>query len=105
MISQTLVEIERSISSLSIEEQLWLLERIACRVREKTYIANKLANAKYLEAEIAEMANDPDIQVEIAAINQEFIVAEMDGLECDRNSARMVWSLSLIFIFAIDVIL
>lgn len=81
MISQTLVEIERSISSLSIEEQLWLLERIACRVREKTYIANKLANAKYLEAEIAEMANDPDIQVEIAAINQEFIVAEMDGLE------------------------
>lgn len=81
MISQTLVEIERSISSLSIEEQLWLLERIACRVREKTYIANKLANAKSLEAEIAEMANDPDIQVEIAAINQEFIVAEMDGLE------------------------
>ncbi|PSB46812.1 hypothetical protein C7B67_19785 [filamentous cyanobacterium Phorm 6] len=81
MISQTLVEIERSISSLSIEEQLWLLERIACRVREKTYIANKLANAKYLEAEIAEMANDPDIQVEIAAINQEFILAEMDGLE------------------------
>ncbi|MCY7386102.1 MAG: hypothetical protein LH628_26765 [Microcoleus sp. CAN_BIN18] len=81
MISQTLVEIERSISSLSIEEQLWLLERIACRVREKTHIANKLANAKYLEAEIAEMANDPDIQVEIAAINQEFIVAEMDGLE------------------------
>jgi hypothetical protein len=81
MISQTLVEIERSISSLSIEEQLWLLERIACRVREKTYISNKLANAKSLEAEIAEMANDPDIQVEIAAINQEFIVAEMDGLE------------------------
>lgn len=81
MISQTLVEIERSISSLSIEEQLWLLERIACRVREKTYIANKLANAKYLEAEIAEMANDPDIQVEIAAIDREFIVAEMDGLE------------------------
>ncbi|MEK0179912.1 MAG: hypothetical protein EAZ78_16630 [Oscillatoriales cyanobacterium] len=81
MISQTLVEIERSISSLSIEEQLWLLERIACRVREKTYIANKLANPKYLEAEIAEMANDPDIQVEIAAINQEFLVAEMDGLE------------------------
>jgi len=81
MISQTLVEIERSISSLSIEEQLWLLERIACRVREKTYTANKLANAKYMEAEIAEMANDPDIQLEIAAINQEFIVAEMDGLE------------------------
>jgi hypothetical protein len=81
MISQNLVEIERSISSMSIEEQLWLLERIACRVREKTYIANKLANAKYLEAEIAEMANDPEIQVEIAAIDREFIVAKMDGLQ------------------------
>ena len=81
MISQTLVEIERSISSLSIEEQLWLLERIACRVREQTSIANKLANAKYLEAEIAEMANDPDIQLEMAAIDREFSVTEMDGLE------------------------
>lgn len=47
----------------------------------KTYIANKLANAKYLEQEIAEMADDPDIQVEIAAIDREFIVTEMDGLE------------------------
>ena len=81
MISQTLVEIERSISSLSIEEQLWLLERIACRVREQTSIANKLANPKYLDAEIAEMANDPDIQLEIAAIDREFSVTEMDGLE------------------------
>ena len=81
MISQTLVEIERSISSLSIEEQLWLLERIACRVREQTSIANKLANPKSLEAEIAEMANDPDIQLEIAAIDREFSVTEMDGLE------------------------
>ena len=81
MISQTLVEIERSISSLSIEEQLWLLERIACRVRDKTSRANKLANPKYLDAEIAEMANDPDIQVEMAAIDREFSVTEMDGLE------------------------
>jgi hypothetical protein len=81
MISQTVLEIERSISSLSVEEQLWLLERIVCRVRQTTYTANKLANAKSLEAEIAEMANDPDIQIEIAAIDREFIVAEMDGLE------------------------
>jgi hypothetical protein len=79
MISQTVLDIERSISSLSVEEQLWLLERIACRVRQTTYTANKLANAKYREAEIAEMANDPEIQVEIAAIDREFIVAEMDG--------------------------
>lgn len=81
MISQTLLELERSICSLSIEEQLWLLERIARQVRERTYPANKLADAKYMKQQIVAMANDPDIQVEIAAINQEFIIAEMDGLE------------------------
>ncbi|MDF0555855.1 hypothetical protein [Kamptonema sp. UHCC 0994] len=81
MISQTLLEIERSILSLSIEEQLWLLERIAHQVRERTYTAHKLGDAKYMEEQIAMMALDPDIQVEIAAINQEFVVAEIDGLE------------------------
>lgn len=81
MISKTLLELERSISFLSIEEQLWLLERIARQVREKTYIANKFANAKYLDEEIAEMAQDPESKVEISALNQEFIVTELDGLE------------------------
>jgi hypothetical protein len=33
------------------------------------------------EATLAEMANDPEIQAEIAAINTEFAIAEMDGLE------------------------
>jgi len=33
-----------------------------------------------MEAQIKEMASDPDIQAEIAAINQEFAVTEMDGL-------------------------
>lgn len=81
MISQTLLELERSILSLSIEEQLWLLERIAHQVRERTYTAHKFGDAKYMEEQIAAMALDPDIQVEIAAINQDFIVTEMDGLE------------------------
>jgi hypothetical protein len=31
-------------------------------------------------SDLAEMAADPDIQREIAAINAEFLVAEMDGL-------------------------
>jgi hypothetical protein len=30
--------------------------------------------------QIAQMAQDPEIQAEIAAINQEFLVTEMDGL-------------------------
>ena len=33
------------------------------------------------EEELAAMANDPDMQAEIASINLEFAVAEMDGLE------------------------
>ena len=33
------------------------------------------------EEELAAMANDPEIQAEIAAMNQEFAVTEMDGLE------------------------
>ncbi|MEN8444754.1 MAG: hypothetical protein ABG776_07060 [Cyanobacteria bacterium J06555_13] len=32
-------------------------------------------------ADLAEMAADPDIQGEIAAINTEFLAAEMDGLK------------------------
>ena len=32
------------------------------------------------DEELAAMALDPEIQAEIAAINQEFAVAEMDGL-------------------------
>jgi hypothetical protein len=36
MASLNLLEIERSIRALSLEEQLWLLERITRQVREKT---------------------------------------------------------------------
>jgi hypothetical protein len=33
------------------------------------------------EEDIVAMANDPQIQAEIAAINEEFAVTDMDGLE------------------------
>ncbi|HEY9849277.1 MAG TPA: hypothetical protein V6D28_07450 [Leptolyngbyaceae cyanobacterium] len=65
---------------MPLEEQLWLLERIARQVRERTIIKNKLINAKYMEEQLTEMANDANIQAEIAAINEEFAVTEMDGL-------------------------
>jgi tetratricopeptide (TPR) repeat protein len=38
-------------------------------------------NSQDMEEDLAAMASDPDIQAEIAAINEEFAVAEMDGLE------------------------
>ncbi|MCL1464705.1 hypothetical protein [Argonema galeatum] len=81
MISPNLQEIEHSIRALSLEEQLWLLERIARQVRERTHTKDKFADAKYMKEQLAAMARDPNIQSEIAAIKEEFAVAEMDGLE------------------------
>jgi len=80
MMSPNLLEIERSIRALSLEEQKWLLDRLTRQVRERTHTADKFADAAYMEAQIRAMANDPDIQSEIAAINEEFAVTEMDGL-------------------------
>ncbi|MUG99199.1 hypothetical protein F7734_45680 [Scytonema sp. UIC 10036] len=80
MILLSLQEIERSIRALSLEEQLWLLERIARQVREKQQTANLFADEKDIQQQLRAMASDPDIIAEIAAINNEFAVAEMDGL-------------------------
>ncbi len=35
------------------------------------------------DAVLAEMADDPSIQAEIAAINSEFAIAQMDGLDLE----------------------
>jgi hypothetical protein len=79
MISQILLEIEHFIRALSPEEQLWLLERIAHHLREQTLATQPSIHQNRLE-ELSAMACDPDIQSELVAINQEFAVAEMDGL-------------------------
>jgi hypothetical protein len=39
------------------------------------------ADDKYMAEQLAQMAKDPEIQAEIASINQEFAITEMDGLE------------------------
>jgi|GEM_PF-6378838 len=41
MISPKLRELERSIQTFSLEEQLWLLEQIARRVREQTLTSHQ----------------------------------------------------------------
>jgi hypothetical protein len=81
MISPTLLEIDRSIRALSLEEQMWLLERLVRHLREKTQTDAFPFNSQDMEEDLAAMATDPDIQAEIAAIDEEFTVAEMDGLE------------------------
>jgi mannitol/fructose-specific phosphotransferase system IIA component (Ntr-type) len=36
-----------------------------------------------ISAQLAQMAADPDIQTELAAINSEFAIAQMDGLDLE----------------------
>jgi hypothetical protein len=80
MISPNLLEIERSIRALPLEEQEWLLERIARQVQIRKQTADKLTDAKYMNEQLTAMASDLDIQAEVASINEEFSITEMDGL-------------------------
>lgn len=80
MVSPHLLEIERDLGNLSLEELEWLLERIQKQVQQKQQKSYNLTNQEYMNAQLAAMAIDVDIQTEINAINQEFIVTEMDGL-------------------------
>ncbi len=69
MAAKHLLEIELAIHQLSAKEKLWLLERIARQLQEPD------------ETELLEMASDPEIQAEMVAINREFALTEMDGLQ------------------------
>jgi len=58
--------IANSIAVLNLTDQLWLLEHIAHQIRQQN--------------ELAAMAQDPHIQAEIAQIQEEFAITELDGL-------------------------
>lgn len=77
MISPNLLEIERSIRALSVEEQLWLLESIARQIRETEYTKDKLADAKNPEQELKVIVNEAKIPIGIAAITDEFAISEI----------------------------
>jgi hypothetical protein len=70
--SPLLLEIERSIQTLSPEEQLWLLERIANHLRKKTHADAWLVEANDLEDQLVAMASDPAIQAELVAIEESY---------------------------------
>jgi hypothetical protein len=62
-----LSQMEDCISHLSLAEQLWLMERLVQRIREKTI------NTKgQFESDLIAMANDPQIQNELQQIEEEF---------------------------------
>jgi hypothetical protein len=70
-----LSQIEEHIHQLSLAEQLWLLERLAQRLREQLIVQSPF------EQQLAAMADDPDIQRELQRIEEEFAPAAADGLE------------------------
>jgi hypothetical protein len=77
MISLNLLEIERSIRALSVEEQLWLLESIARQIRESEYKKEQLPDTKNVEEKLELMVIQPENPIEIAVINDEFAISEI----------------------------
>jgi len=75
MNSLVLSQIEESINRLSLDEQLWLMEQLAHRIRENTLQQSVWDN------QLAAMAADPEIQNELQKISEEFALVEADGLE------------------------
>ncbi|MCC5615350.1 hypothetical protein LC605_09725 [Nostoc sp. CHAB 5836] len=77
MISPNLLEIERSVLALSMEEQLWLLESIARQIREREYVKDKLADANNSEEQMEVMVREPKISRGIAVMTDEFAISEI----------------------------
>jgi hypothetical protein len=76
MNQSVLSQIEDTFRSLSISEQLLLIERLVHQVHEDT-----LKQTDDLDNQLALMAADPQIQNELERIEQEFGYAAADGLE------------------------
>ncbi len=77
MISPNLLEIERSVRALSVEEQLWLLESVARQIRETEYTKDKLPDVKYPEEQMSVVASEPKTQTKFFVINDEFVSSEI----------------------------
>ena len=70
-----LSHIEACITQLSVDEQLWLIARVAQRLHAQFVAQNSL------DTQLTAMASDPEIQNELRAIAEEFAHAEADGLK------------------------
>lgn len=69
-----LSQIEQNILQLPVDEQLLLISRVAERLR------GKIDGEKDFESELAEMADDENIQRELKEIEEDFRYTELDGL-------------------------
>ncbi|MFL5803138.1 MAG: hypothetical protein ACJ8CR_15550 [Roseiflexaceae bacterium] len=79
MTTPTLERIETDIAQLSLIEQLWLMERLAHRIRQ-----HALRPLIVQESDLTAMAADPAIQQELQQIDAEFAMTELDGLDNER---------------------
>jgi hypothetical protein len=70
-----LSQIEENISQLSLAEQLWLIERVAQRLREN------LGAQSAFDQQLAAMAADQEMQQELRIIEEEFAPTAADGLD------------------------
>jgi hypothetical protein len=75
--SPAVYKLEREIALLPVEDKLQLRDGIDLQIRA----AALGKSVSEIEAQLEEMANDPDIQRELAAIELEFAATSMDGLE------------------------
>ncbi len=71
--------IDADIDQLSLSEQLWLMERLAHRIRQQAS-----PTTIDIESDLAAMASDPDIQRELRQIEHEFAGTDLDGLGVAR---------------------
>jgi hypothetical protein len=74
--SADLVRLDAAIDQLPFSDQLWLMERLARRIRERSE-----HSPDSREQELEQMANDPAIRRELREIEAEFALTESDGLE------------------------
>jgi hypothetical protein len=79
MSNTALERIEADLDQLSLADQLWLIERLAQRIRHQAQPHQSLP-----ESQLAAMASDPDIQRELREIEAEFEGTEFDGLVPER---------------------
>ncbi len=74
MTSRDLLSIEAAVDQLPFSDQLWLMEHLARRIRERCR-----PSPDPREKELEEMANDPAIQRELREIEVEFAITASDG--------------------------
>jgi len=74
----TLARLKTEIQTLSLSDQLWLMEILLHHIRQKT-----LPPVRVQMGSLADMAVDPEVQRELQQITLDFLPTEMDGLEAN----------------------